>query len=105
MNFNSLPEDIVYHILSYNDAIKYRNGKYMDQICKNDKRYKLLLNIPSINQNETYEDVYEMIKSYEVCYRPSYTLLCVDLENDKIIYTFCYDCEENPELYYLWIRN
>ena len=99
MNFTSLPEDIIHYILSYNDKIKYRNGKYMDQICKNDKRYKLLLTNPSINQNETYEHV------YEVCYRQTYTSLCVDLENNKIIYTFCYDCEENPELYHLWIRD
>uniref|UniRef100_A0A6C0ASC9 Uncharacterized protein n=1 Tax=viral metagenome TaxID=1070528 RepID=A0A6C0ASC9_9ZZZZ len=105
MNFSSLPEDIIYHILSYNDAIKYRNGKYMDQICKHDKRYKLLLTIPKINQNETYEYVYEMIYSYEVCYRPTYTFLCVDIYNEKIIYTFCYDCEENPQLYHLWIRD
>ena len=52
MNFSSLPEDIIHYILSYNDKIKYRNGKYMDQICKNDKRYKLLLTNPSINQND-----------------------------------------------------
>ena len=57
MNFSSLPEDIIHYILSYNDKIKYRNGKYMDQICKNDKRYKLLLTIPPINQNETYEGI------------------------------------------------
>jgi hypothetical protein len=105
MNFSSLPEDIIHYILSYNNAIKYRNGKYMDQLCKDDKRYKLLLTIPQINQNEIYEHVYEMFKAYEVCYRPIYTLLCVDLENDKILYTFCYDCEENPEQYHLWIRN
>ena len=105
MNFSSLPEDIIHYILSYNDKIKYRNGKYMDQICKNDKRYKLLLTIPPINQNETYEHVYEIIHVYEVCYRPTYTSLCVDLENNKIIYTFCYNCEENPKLYHLWIRD
>ena len=104
MNLSFLPEDVVFHILSYNDRIKYRNGKYINQICKDDKRYKLLLRIPPIIVNSDYEDVYEIIHCYDICYRPTYTLLCVDLENDNIIYTFCYDCEENPYNYHLWIR-
>ena len=104
MNLSFLPEDVVFHILSYNDSIKYRNGKYMNQICKDDKRYKLLLRIPPIIVNSYYEDVYEIIHCYDICYRPTYTLLGVDLENDNIIYTFCYDCEENPYNYHLWIR-
>ena len=45
MFFSSLPEYIVHHILSYNGALKLRNGKYMGQILKSDKRYTLLLNI------------------------------------------------------------
>ena len=46
MYYNNLPQEVIYHILSYTDAIKYRNGKYMNQISKTDKRYKLLLKIP-----------------------------------------------------------
>jgi hypothetical protein len=105
MNLSFLPEDVVFHILSYNGRIKYRNGKYMNQICTSDKRYKLLLTIPPIRVNSYYEHVYEMRRWYEFCYRPTYTSLCVDLENDNIIYTFCYDCEENPENYHLWVRS
>jgi hypothetical protein len=42
MSFSSLPTDIVHHILSYNENMKLRNGKYMGQISKSDKRYDLL---------------------------------------------------------------
>jgi hypothetical protein len=45
MLFSSLPTDIIHHILSYNGALKLRNGKYMGQISKSDKRYELLLKI------------------------------------------------------------
>lgn len=38
----NLPLDIIHHILSYNDAIKWRNGKYMNQLSKSDMRYQLL---------------------------------------------------------------
>jgi len=40
--FANLPEDIVRNILSYQGAIKYRAGKYMDQLSPNDPRYELL---------------------------------------------------------------
>ena len=105
MIFAFLPEDVIIYILSYNGKIKYRSGKYMNQICKNDERYKLLLEIPPINSNPDYENVYEMRNYYSMYFRPTYTTLCVDLENDKIIYTFCYNCEDEPENYHLWIRN
>ena len=99
--------DIVHYILSYNDTIKYRNGKYMNQICKTDKRYEILKRIEQIHLNDNFPGVYEVTSWYELFYRPTYKLLCVDLnyDNKKIIYTYCYDCENEPEKYDLWIRN
>jgi hypothetical protein len=43
---NDLPQDVIHHILSYSDAIKWRNGKYMDKIPKTDIRYSMLTTIP-----------------------------------------------------------
>lgn len=48
MSFNSLPKVIVHHILSYTSNFKLRNGKYMGQISKKDKRYKMLQKIPRV---------------------------------------------------------
>lgn len=98
MLFSSLPQDVIHNILSYSDKIKYRNGKYMNQIRKNDVRYNLFLRIPPIAKDIRFEHVYEMI------YRPTYTILTVEIVDDTIIYAFCYDCEENPDKYHLWIR-
>jgi hypothetical protein len=59
MSFSSLHLDIVHHILSYNENIKFRNGKYMGQISKTDKRYELLLKISRkfYNANSIYHKI------------------------------------------------
>ena len=107
MIFKNLPMDMIHYILSYNDTIKYRNGKYMNQICKTDKRYKILQRIKQIHLNDKFPGVYEVEIWYDLYYTAIYTLFSVDTDYDKtkIIYTFCYDCENNPEKYDLWVRN
>ena len=72
----------------------------MDQICKEDERYPLLLKIRPITVNPIYRHVYEI----QMSYKPFYTTLFVDIGYDPIMYTFCYDSEENPEIYHEWIR-
>jgi hypothetical protein len=90
---------------SLNQVFKLRNGKYMNQISKNDKRYNLLNRIPKIlfNCNDVYKVIINKHVSDFVLYE-TYSGLYVDLENDKIIYTFCYNIEDSPEIFHLWER-
>ena len=46
--FKNLPSDIFIKILEYYPIIKYRNRKFVNQISKDDNRYKILENISSI---------------------------------------------------------
>lgn len=109
-NYQFLPEDIIYYILSFNDRIKYRNGKYMNQISKTDKRYKILGRIHIIVQYDCDALIYKaslfssinynkFTRSYE-----KYSELYVDIQEKEIYYTFCNNIEQNPESYHLWIR-
>ena len=43
---NRFPQEIVHRILEYDGRIKYRHGKYMNQIAQDDYRYHLLRKIP-----------------------------------------------------------
>jgi len=49
-----LPLELVHRILEYEGSIKYRNGKYMNQISQDDNRYKMLQNMAKIIQNQCY---------------------------------------------------
>lgn len=63
--FKKLPLEIHDIILSYNGYIKNRNGKYMDQICKTDSRYKMLEKSFLSNKRKIYDST---VKLFLVCY-------------------------------------
>jgi hypothetical protein len=37
-----IPEELLHIILAYDGRIKYKNGKYVNIIHKNDKRYNII---------------------------------------------------------------
>lgn len=43
VSWQSLPRDIMHHILKYDGRIVYRNGQYIHRISKTDPRYAMLL--------------------------------------------------------------
>ena len=45
---NLLPLEIVHRILEYDGRIKYRHGKYMNQIAQDDDRFQMLQTMPQI---------------------------------------------------------
>ena len=45
MNGIYIPKDILHIILEYDGRIKYKNGKYVNVIHKNDERYNMITSI------------------------------------------------------------
>jgi hypothetical protein len=41
-DFSQLPIEIINIIINYTDVVVYRNGKYLNRIQKNDKRYSII---------------------------------------------------------------
>ena len=103
MQFKYLPNEIIHHILSYNDTIKLRNKKYMNQILKNDHRYHMLLKIPreiessyfannSINILKINTNLYNIYNIYIVFYSNIYNEKCIQ-------YTYVFNQNKKNILY------
>ena len=79
---NQFPLEIVHRILEYDGRIKYRHGKYMNQIAQDDDRYKMLLTVPKI----------------ETCYN-HYLCMTITGNGNKIY------CEKYETLWYHYGEN
>ena len=63
-SFQKLPSDILNRVLDYDGTIKYRNGKYMNQILKNDIRYKIFNNIPKCEVTLIYKIYHSALNKF-----------------------------------------
>jgi hypothetical protein len=87
MPFSKLPVDMIHLILSYSEDIKFRHGKYMNRISKNDSRYSLLGKIKPL-QYIKFDSNLKYFFKY-VLFPNNYTLQ-IRYSNffDKIIYSY-----------------
>jgi hypothetical protein len=86
--FNKLSSDLIDKILSYDNILILRNGKYMNIIPKHDKRYKLLERLP--RPIKIYSSSYNYIYSIRLFnfndYIPYGYILTYNIINKNIFY-------------------
>jgi hypothetical protein len=105
--FTQLPLDLVINVINFGNVIKYRNGKFMNQIDKADERYKILQNISPIKTQFLHDEPWRYIRDLG----DYYMFLYID-KSDVIIpryrYTFQKKRKENDKssitLYYHRIK-
>jgi hypothetical protein len=88
-SLSSLPKEIVHIILSFDGSIKYRNGEYVNQIPKTDKRYQIFDKIPIPKLKYMFD-----LKQFDIIiYFPNamfilYIGSCYGWNCDELRYTF-----------------
>jgi len=101
MKVSYIPEELLHIILSYDGKIKYKNGKYVNIIHKNDERYYIITSIISkkmkIMQNIELSgtgfyfdigfDIYKgvgLVYDYNFSYANKFEICYYDWRNDGI---------------------
>jgi len=80
--WRTIPKEILNNILEYDGKIKYRNGKFINQICKDDERIPLLNSIPKKIFSNLYYDM-------------GFTHTNVFFSNNKYFIVFIYNYKYN----------
>lgn len=95
--FKNSPSDIVIKILEYYPIIKYRNRKFVNQISKDDYRYKILENIKIITPITPifFQSYCENTMYYSRELGEYYADLIIDKNNSRFRYIFRRKREKN----------
>jgi hypothetical protein len=98
----NLPNEIVSIILSYEGSLlRERNGKFIKQIEKNDKRYNLLINIPKKNNLYTRNHYIDWgCNSFSICKLNNNLKIVVTEYDNKVFYAF-YKNDDCMETFYI----
>lgn len=94
-----IPKELLHEILEYYGRIKYKNGKYVNIIHKNDKRYNVIL--PYINKK------IKIIKTIEFNSHGFYLEFNFDIsEYVGLVYDYNFSYANKFEIcYYDWRNN
>ncbi len=99
--FSHLPKEIIIYILQFGTAMRYRNGKFMNQIQPDDPRYELLTFVkPAIKcsfeyATQYYHDIHPyrlslyIIPSTSSVYEPiRYNIVFYNEDNESARYVY-----------------
>ncbi len=91
MKLTGIPEELLHIILSYDGRIKYRNGKYVDIINKNDERYNIISPIISkkIKIMQNIEEFSDSGFYFEFTFEKQ-PMLTLCYYYDKNVFEICY---------------
>ena len=96
--YSKLPLELIYHILLYTGIVKYRNGKYIDQIPRTDERYQIFDSIPRYNvcHIENNYIMYVLLKL--TSNHSKYISVKFDFENNQIEYIYLHLLDTNTDI-------
>jgi hypothetical protein len=83
--WKQLPNDILNQVIKYDNKIKNRNGMYINQISKDEERYKILLGIPKKKieiQTYGWNRSYKVIVNFKT---QPYSCLIITILDDGIV--------------------
>lgn len=98
MNFPYIPNELLDIIFEYDGRIKYKKGKYVNIIHKNDVRYNII--------NPVIDKKVEIIKKIEICDSKFYFEFGFDMSIEMgLCYDYNFSYENKFEICYYDTRN
>jgi len=93
-----IPTELLDEILQYDGRIKYKNGKFINIIHKNDERYNIIK--PIVNKK------IKIMEKTELCDSGFYFEFCFNIHKHKgLVYDFNFSYKDKYEICYSDWRN